>query len=212
MARGGEAAGVRDGAPAYATDRELAVVEALLATGSEKAAAHRLGLSHSTVKHHLAKARSRVGVTTTVQLVWFLGPRLPEPEDTHRPAKRAAPRCSCECRGQRQRQRRPRRLRKRGRRQAIGDLGRGRAAWHWPAVPGSATLRSRAEHPQWSRYPVGSGRERRHGGWTNAQQEDRSGRRPSSQRGSSHRCSRPQRWPSSRQRTDRDATLSGQAK
>jgi hypothetical protein len=50
------------------------------AAGSEKAAAHRLGLSHSTVKHHLANARSKVGAETTAQLVWILGPRLPEPE------------------------------------------------------------------------------------------------------------------------------------
>lgn len=63
-----------------ATDRELAVVAAVIAAGSEKAAAHRLGLSHSTVKHHLASARSKVGATTTAQLVWILGPRLPEPE------------------------------------------------------------------------------------------------------------------------------------
>ncbi len=48
--------------------------------GSEKAAAHRLGLSHSTVKHHLANARSKVGATTTAQLVWVLAERLPEPE------------------------------------------------------------------------------------------------------------------------------------
>jgi DNA-binding NarL/FixJ family response regulator len=86
MARGGEAAGVRArvrpsrGSGATATDRELAVVAAVIAAGSEKAAAHRLGLSHSTVKHHLANARSKVGVTTTAQLVWILGPRLPEPE------------------------------------------------------------------------------------------------------------------------------------
>jgi len=52
----------------------------LRSTGSEKAAAHRLGLSHSTVKHHLANARSKVGATTTAQLVWILAPRLPEPE------------------------------------------------------------------------------------------------------------------------------------
>ena len=64
-----------------ATDREVGVVAAVLATGSEKAAAHRLGLSHSTVKHHLANARSKVGATTTAQLVWMLAPRLPEPED-----------------------------------------------------------------------------------------------------------------------------------
>jgi DNA-binding transcriptional LysR family regulator len=50
-----------------ATDREVVVVAAVLAAGSEKAAAHRLGLSHSTVKHHLANARSKVGATTTAR-------------------------------------------------------------------------------------------------------------------------------------------------
>jgi DNA-binding NarL/FixJ family response regulator len=44
-----------------ATEREVGVVAAVLAAGSEKAAAHRLGLSHSTVKHHLANARSKLG-------------------------------------------------------------------------------------------------------------------------------------------------------
>jgi DNA-binding CsgD family transcriptional regulator len=58
------------------------VVAAVLVAGSEKAAAHRLGLSHSTVKHHLASARSKVGVTTTAQLVWILAPRLPPPDGT----------------------------------------------------------------------------------------------------------------------------------
>jgi DNA-binding NarL/FixJ family response regulator len=62
------------------TDREVGHVAAVLVAGSEKAAAHRLGLSHSTVKHHLANARSKVGSTTTAQLVWILAPRLPEPE------------------------------------------------------------------------------------------------------------------------------------
>ena len=82
MARGGEAAGVRSRAQAdresggTATERELAVVAAVVAAGSEKAAAHRLGLSHSTVKHHLANARSKVGAETTAQLVWILAPRL----------------------------------------------------------------------------------------------------------------------------------------
>jgi DNA-binding NarL/FixJ family response regulator len=80
------AAGVRERVRAgrasggFATERELAVVTAVIAAGSEKAAAHRLGLSHSTVKHHLASARSKVGATTTAQLVWILAPRLPEPE------------------------------------------------------------------------------------------------------------------------------------
>jgi DNA-binding NarL/FixJ family response regulator len=63
-----------------ATDREVVVVAAVLAAGSEKAAAHRLGQSHSTVKHHLANARSKVGARTTAQLVWILSPRLPEPK------------------------------------------------------------------------------------------------------------------------------------
>ena len=72
--RSGHAAG-------RATDREVAVIAAVLAAGSEKAAAHRLGLSHSTVKHHLANARSKVGATTTAQLVWILAARLPEPRD-----------------------------------------------------------------------------------------------------------------------------------
>lgn len=65
---------------ARATERELVVVAAVLEAGSEKAAAHRLGVSHSTVKHHLASARSKVGATTTAQLVWILAQRLPEPE------------------------------------------------------------------------------------------------------------------------------------
>jgi DNA-binding NarL/FixJ family response regulator len=64
-----------------ATDREVGVVAAVLVAGSEKAAAHRLGLSHSTVKHHLANARSKVGAETTAQLVWILAPRLPELEE-----------------------------------------------------------------------------------------------------------------------------------
>jgi len=76
----GEAAGVRDRPARCATDREVLVVAAVLVAGSEKAAAHRLGLSHSTVKHHLANARSKVGAATTAQLVWILAPRLPEPE------------------------------------------------------------------------------------------------------------------------------------
>jgi DNA-binding NarL/FixJ family response regulator len=73
----GEAAGVKDRRAGRATDREVLVVAAVLGTGSEKAAAHRLGLSHSTVKHHLANARSKVGAETTAQLVWILASRLP---------------------------------------------------------------------------------------------------------------------------------------
>jgi DNA-binding NarL/FixJ family response regulator len=75
-----ERARARRGSGGTATERELAVVAAVIAAGSEKGAAHRLGLSHSTVKHHLANARSKVGATTTAQLVWILAERLPEPE------------------------------------------------------------------------------------------------------------------------------------
>lgn len=80
MGRRGEAAGVRARTRARASDREVVIVAAVLVAGSEKGAAHRLGLSHSTVKHHLANARSKVGATTTAQLVWILASRLPEPE------------------------------------------------------------------------------------------------------------------------------------
>ena len=72
---------MRDRPAGCATDREVGVVAAVLVAGSEKAAAHRLGLSHSTVKHHLANARSKVGATTTAQLVWILAPRSPAPGD-----------------------------------------------------------------------------------------------------------------------------------
>ena len=58
---------------------------AVLDAGSEKEAAHQLGLSHSTVKHHLANARSKLEATTTAQLVWILAPRLPEPEGVAQP-------------------------------------------------------------------------------------------------------------------------------
>ena len=61
------------------------MVAAVLVAGSEKEAARRFGRSHSTVKHHLANARSKVGVETTAQLVWILAPRLPEPEGVIQP-------------------------------------------------------------------------------------------------------------------------------
>jgi len=78
-----------------ATDREVGVVAAVLVAGSEKAAAHRLGLSHSTVKHHLANARSKVGAATTAQLVWILAPRLPDPGGVAQPdARQPETRCA----------------------------------------------------------------------------------------------------------------------
>ncbi len=81
MAGRGEVGGVMERAPARVTERKVVVAAAVLEAGWEKVAAHRLGLSHSTIKHHLANARSKVGATTTVQLVWILAPRLPRPED-----------------------------------------------------------------------------------------------------------------------------------
>ncbi len=85
MGRGGEAAGVRSRTSARATEREVVVLAAVLTSGSEKAAAHRLGLSHSTVKHHLANARSKVGAETTAQLAWILASRLPQAASTDEP-------------------------------------------------------------------------------------------------------------------------------
>ena len=83
MAGRREAAGMRDRTAARATDREVGVVAGVLAAGSEEAAAHRLGLSHSTVKHHLANARSKVGVATTAQLVWILARACRSPRRWH---------------------------------------------------------------------------------------------------------------------------------
>ena len=44
---------------------------------------------HSTVTHHLANARSKVGAETTAQLVWILAPRLPEPDNEARTDEQA---------------------------------------------------------------------------------------------------------------------------
>jgi hypothetical protein len=71
----------RQGSGLARPERELVVVAAVVSAGFEKAAAHGLGLSHSTVKHHLANARPKVGATRTAQLVWRLAPRLPEPDE-----------------------------------------------------------------------------------------------------------------------------------
>jgi DNA-binding CsgD family transcriptional regulator len=75
-----------------ATDREVVVAATVLVAGSEKAAVHRLGLSHSTVKHHLANAQARVGAATTAQLVWILAPRCPSPRAWGRRRSSSEPR------------------------------------------------------------------------------------------------------------------------
>jgi hypothetical protein len=51
-----------------ATDREVGVVAAVLVAGSEKAAAHHLGLSHSTVKSLMRD------YPIGSMLLWRLGP------------------------------------------------------------------------------------------------------------------------------------------
>jgi DNA-binding CsgD family transcriptional regulator len=61
------------------TRREREVVELYASTGSAKIVAAQLGIAPGTVKTHLANARSRAGVDTTVQLVVLvvLGGRAP---------------------------------------------------------------------------------------------------------------------------------------
>lgn len=56
------------------------MVADVLVAGSEKEAAHRLPPSHSTVMHDLTNGRSKVGATTTAQLVWILAARPPGPD------------------------------------------------------------------------------------------------------------------------------------
>jgi DNA-binding CsgD family transcriptional regulator len=80
------------GTATRATEREVSVVAAVVAAGSEKEAAHRLGLSHSTLRHHLANARSKVGATTTAQLVWILAERLSGPGNLAWPDESPPPR------------------------------------------------------------------------------------------------------------------------
>mgnify|MGYP007062840391 CR=1 FL=1 len=60
------------GEPIYGgQQRQVGIVVSGLVSGS-------LGMWRE--KHHLANARSKVGATTTAQLVWILAPRQPEPE------------------------------------------------------------------------------------------------------------------------------------
>jgi DNA-binding CsgD family transcriptional regulator len=54
---------------AQLTRRELQVVAVYARTGSTKLTAAQLGLAPGTVAVHLANARKRKGVDTTVQLV-----------------------------------------------------------------------------------------------------------------------------------------------
>jgi len=54
------------------TRRQLDCVRAHVSEGTSKAAAYRLGLSPSTLRAHLARARVRTAVETTEQLVYLL--------------------------------------------------------------------------------------------------------------------------------------------
>lgn len=75
MARGGEAAGVRDGylrgaLSPQATQRQMDVLAAYVAAGgSVPAAAKLVGIRPSTAKRHLADLRARSGLTTE-QLIY----------------------------------------------------------------------------------------------------------------------------------------------
>lgn len=58
------------------TPREQEVLEAVGRCGSVKAAAIALGLSHWTVKNHMAELRGRLGVGSTIEaayVVWGPG-------------------------------------------------------------------------------------------------------------------------------------------
>ncbi len=54
------------------TARQLDCVRARVATGTTKGAGHRLGLSPSTVRTHLAGVCARLGVETIEQAVYVL--------------------------------------------------------------------------------------------------------------------------------------------
>ena len=65
--------------PAYGSDptaAEVAALRAYLAVGSVKGAASRLGVAESTIKNHLANARSRLGAKTNAEAVFRLYDRL----------------------------------------------------------------------------------------------------------------------------------------
>lgn len=54
------------------TRRQRQVVRAYVTEAGEKGAAHALGIVPATVERHLANARSKIGATTTAQLVYAL--------------------------------------------------------------------------------------------------------------------------------------------
>jgi DNA-binding NarL/FixJ family response regulator len=55
------------------TRRQLEVLRAYIAAGSIKLAAHRLGISESTARQHLATLYRRTGCQNAVQAAYLLG-------------------------------------------------------------------------------------------------------------------------------------------
>ena len=51
------------------TERERTVLMAVWETGGLQPAARKLGISHHTVRNHLANARSRLGAHTTLEAI-----------------------------------------------------------------------------------------------------------------------------------------------
>ena len=56
----------------HPTSRQVEVLAAHVATGSCRAAAEHLGISHNTVRGHLVRLRLVMGVQTTEQAVYIL--------------------------------------------------------------------------------------------------------------------------------------------
>ena len=54
------------------TERQIAVLEAYLATGSYRAAAAELGIGYSTVRGHLVNLRLKLGCDNTAQATYVL--------------------------------------------------------------------------------------------------------------------------------------------
>lgn len=61
-----------------ATERDIRLVAAYLATGSTKEAAASLGLRDETYRHRLGRVYRKHGVRNMVELVWHLRHELDE--------------------------------------------------------------------------------------------------------------------------------------
>lgn len=61
--------------PSEVTDRQVAVLAAVVEAGCYAEAGHRLGIRVSTVRNHLVEVRQRLAVETTMQAVYVLTAR-----------------------------------------------------------------------------------------------------------------------------------------